>query len=263
MRTDPKVLFHTLLKKLDFDLVLDIGSCDGGQSVGFRMILPEVRIVAFEANPHNFRRMVESARIVNAKIHVEHLAVSNENGTANFHVWPGDYSKSMSRHNNIGQSSLLPSSRTVETVEVKTIRLDEYLKGEKGGARVAAWIDVEGVEYFLAEGMSGAVDKIRLLHVETAVVPTRTGQKNYAELEKLLVSYGYERVGSEIPAGDDWGDVVFLKKEDHNKYKFSVGFAVFKSSLIHLINPHRLAMWLREFSPSTYQLLRLLYTKLV
>jgi predicted O-methyltransferase YrrM len=53
-----KYLFVTLLRSLACDLILDVGSRDGQESLIFAHQCPDVRIVAFEANPENAARML-------------------------------------------------------------------------------------------------------------------------------------------------------------------------------------------------------------
>ena len=54
--TYSKRMFHFLINKIDPDLVLDIGSRDGKDSLIFRKILPKAKINAFEANPDLYKK---------------------------------------------------------------------------------------------------------------------------------------------------------------------------------------------------------------
>jgi FkbM family methyltransferase len=256
VKTDPKVLFHSLLKSLNCDLILDVGSCDGSQALGFRNTCPKAAIVAFEANPHNYRPMSESRTVQKAGIQVEPLAVSDHDGTAVFYVRPADYDRPLTPENNRGCSSLMPIGKEMERVEVPTIRLDTYLGREGTGSRVAIWMDVEGAEYLAVEGMRRAVDKIQLLHVETAATPFKPGQRSYAELERLLSELGYRRVGSGIRLGHNWGDVVFLRENLLLDQKQKVEKAIRMATLAELVKIHQLAVRLKRSFPKLYQQLR-------
>lgn len=259
MRTDSKILFHSLIKVLDCDLILDVGSCDGSDALGFRNTRPEAQIVAFEANPHNFRNLRLSPELQEAHICTENLAVTNHDGVCSFYVRPANYDRPFSPTNNIGCSSLLPSPKATEQIEVKAVRLDSYLATVKPGSRVAVWMDVEGAEHDVVDGLRGAADRISLLHIETAVVPLREGQKTFFELNELLESLGFVRVGSTIPAGETWGDVVFVNRETAMSCRNQIRAALCKAAFFALFKPHHMARWMRGHCPGLYLWLRKVY----
>lgn len=259
MRTDSKILFHSLVRSLDCDLILDVGSCDGSDALGFRNTRPAAQIVAFEANPHNFRNLRQSPDLQEARISLENLAVTSHDGVSSFYVRPADYDRPFSPSNNIGCSSLLPSPKATERIEVRTVRLDSYLATVKPGNRVAVWMDVEGAEYDVVDGLRGAADRIILLHIETAAVPLREGQKTFLELNELLESLGFVRVGSAIPVGETWGDVVYVDRRTWKANRNQIRTALWKAAFFALFKPHHLARWMRGHCPGLYLRLRKAY----
>jgi precorrin-6B methylase 2 len=50
-----KYAFHALLWLLDPDVILDVGSMDGSDSKKFKRLTQNAEVVAFEANPDNYR----------------------------------------------------------------------------------------------------------------------------------------------------------------------------------------------------------------
>jgi len=221
MRTNTRLLFRSLLRKSHADCVFDVGSCDGSDSVRFRHSLPSAVIAAFEANPLLYRKMTENSNLRANRIDVFNCAISDKNGTAPFHVIDLDYHDPVVE--NPGVSSLLVHEglKEKETVQVETRRVDEFLKSKYPNVRrVGLWIDAEGAEFQVIEGIGVARDLVVAMHVETARAPMRVGQKVYSELEPVIRSLGFIPVGTNMSSTDNWGDVVFLNE----KVKADIGF---------------------------------------
>lgn len=209
-----RVAFKTLLRLCRADCICDIGSCDGSDSLKFRKLLPKARVVAFEANPFLYKQMAANPSLAGNRIEVFPFAITNQNGTAPFHVTDVDYDGPGVREEaNVGTSSLLVHEglKVRQTVEVQTRRIDEFLLSRYPEARrVGLWVDTEGAEFGVLEGMVGIKDRVLAVHVETALTPLRLGQKVTMEVESLMRSFGFIPLGSNMSKGSIWGDVVFV-----------------------------------------------------
>lgn len=216
MKTNARLLFKFLLRQCNVDCIFDIGSCDGYESSQFRQLRPAATVVAFEANPFLYKRMVANPNLKN--ITILPLAVSDKNGTAKFFVSDIDYdhiTSSDPAKNKSGTSSLILNEnvKVREAVETPTRRIDDFLLAEYPQARnVALWIDVEGAEHQVLEGMAGIKDRVVCAHVETARVAMRPGQRTLADLETLMKSLGFVLVGDNMFGSADWGDAVFIRQ---------------------------------------------------
>ncbi|MCX5681353.1 MAG: FkbM family methyltransferase [Candidatus Omnitrophica bacterium] len=80
------ILFYLLIRELSPSFVCDIGSRDGYNSIRFRRFSPGSKVLAFEANPYNAKRMMEDPEILSCNIEVVNKAVSNKSGEAAFRV---------------------------------------------------------------------------------------------------------------------------------------------------------------------------------
>ena len=139
-------------------------------------------------------------------------AIAETNGTAGFHVIDVDYDDPK---DNTGISSLLvyEGLKVKETIKVETRRIDELVQDRHPTKqKVALWIDVEGAEYGVIEGMERIRERVQALHVETAKRPIRVGQRTVADLSKLLNAWGFRACGTNIGPASDWGDVVFVNE---------------------------------------------------
>jgi FkbM family methyltransferase len=195
MTLNTRVLFTAFLQGADADCICDIGSRDGEDSLRFRNLFPTARILAFEANKFNFEKMQASPQLSDAKIELMPCAVSNADGEATFHITvpsqndPGDIS---------GTSSLLVTQGVEirERVQVKTRRLDSILPEVYPNARnIGLWIDVEGAEFQVVQGLSGLTERVVALHVETS-----------------SREMGFEFAVTNFDEKTDWGDVVYINR---------------------------------------------------
>jgi FkbM family methyltransferase len=255
--TDTKSLFVSLIRKIGCDLVLDIGSRDGKQAILFQDILPRARVVAFEANPLNYQRMARDS-LLKGRITILPWAVSDADGKATFHIADAE-----TPENNLGISSLLvdPGLKSSQSVEVPTVRLDTILREPEYQQHhsIALWIDAESAEYFILDGMRAVADRVKIIEVETAKIPTRIGQRTYDEVVKLLASLDFTEVGSSIGEHDTWGDVVFVQKG----LLPQIRTAQLKALINKRIRINELAVFLKNRCPWLYRALRKLFVKAI
>ena len=186
-----KYAFHALLWLLEPDVALDIGSMDGSDSMRFRKLLPRADIVAFEGNPYNYRAMLENREIGRKRIRVLNSLVSDTEGERSFFV---QRPVAGAGHFNRGTSSLTRRDEeglTTEEVRLEAVRIDSFLAREYPmSSSVALWVDVEGHACSVLEGMSGAKDRVKLMHVEVETSEVWPGQK--VEADVLRVAAGMD-----------------------------------------------------------------------
>jgi len=261
MVTHTKGLFSSVLRALDADCVCDIGSRDGDQALLFRHLLPNASVLAFEANPINFRKMADRAELQANRIELFPLAVCDQNGRARFHVTDVDYSNPAE---NQGTSSLLVHEglKIKESVEVQTCRIDEFiLERFPAARRIGLWIDVEGAEYPLVQGMRRIKDRVLALHVETARTPMRVGQKTYDELCPLLASLGFQPSGTNMKRGSIWGDVVFVNQTAIQQLGGAMTRLKLKALATYWLRADAIAVGLKTRAPGLYRTLRRAYIR--
>jgi FkbM family methyltransferase len=262
MVTNTKILFCAVLKAVNVDCVCDIGSRDGDQSILFRQLCPKAAVLAFEANPINFKAMCDDQRMRDERIEILPFAVSNARGIARFHVTDVDYTDP---ETNKGTSSLLLSEDIPirDTVEVETRRIDEFIISEFSHAlAIGLWVDVEGAEYYVLDGMSGIKDRVVVVHVETAKVPLRRGQKTLAKLTVLMESLGFAFCGSNIQKTADWGDVVYVNRRIIRDLGFRFSLCKLRGHMGVWVPVDHVAEYLKSRYPAAYLFFRRLYLKI-
>jgi FkbM family methyltransferase len=260
--TNTKSLFVSILKACNADCVCDIGSRDGDQSLLFRHALPAADILAFEANPLNFKAMQGNPHLAAERIELFPCAISNRRGTAQFHVADIDYADPKA---NRGTSSLLTAAgnKVKSTVDVETHRIDEIILSRfSERRRIGLWIDVEGAEGDVLEGISGIADRIVAIHVESTNEPRWDGQKPVRDIAALMSRHGFLACGRNFGTGpEEWGDVVFVREEMARELGARFGACRAKARASYLLRVDDIAVFLKDHLPSLYSMLRRVYIR--
>jgi len=194
-----EIFFQLLVKYLKPEIICDVGTLDASHSVLLRHISKYPRIIAFEANPYNYKNIVNSGIPVKENIEVIHKAVSNKPGELVFHVQK--YTTNAGQDWMAGTSSILQRNQEVgdtEEVRIDSIRLDEFLKENEpdiNNKTVALWIDVEGAGYEVLQGISEISNRVLFIQVEVETEEIWQGQKLKKDVIDLLNKLGFTEVG--------------------------------------------------------------------
>jgi len=205
-----KYLFLNLLKMFKPGLILDVGSMDGADSMRFRRMSPQSKIIAFEANPYNFSKMQSNPRLKEMNIEVRNRLVSSTAEKGKFYISRGAVAGMNS--GNMGTSSSMKPvnvSDVAEEIEVDTTRLDEVISSESSPVdKVAMWIDVEGAGYEVLSSVVGVKQQIVLLHIEVELAEFWVGQKLKNDVVRLANELDLVLLAQS--ANDKQQDLVFL-----------------------------------------------------
>lgn len=208
---EPKV--ENVVRKIEtrFDLktintMLDIGSFTGIESVMFSDRLPDTKIHTFEPNPVSLSNVLKCTEgVENIKVH--ELAISNFNGESTFYV----------TNENIGASSLLQPSilqktgPVTETIDVKVKTIESWAQNENVKSIDLIWMDVQGSELNVLQGMGDLLKTVKAIYVESAVIPYYEGAAHRDEVINFLSSFDLELIESEYHDNFE-GDFLFLRK---------------------------------------------------
>jgi len=208
-------LFLKLLRTFEIDTVCDVGSMDGYDALRFRRVLPAADVIAFEPNPRNFDLMAADARLPRQRIRIFPFAVSDRDAEAPFYVVGARYARNRDLPRR-GISSLhrrADSSSISDVVRVRTVRLDGVLTSDSSTARIALWIDTEGMGFEAIAGASRVLARTQILHVEVETVPLiGAKQKLLPDIERLLDA-DFALLATDHPR--DWSQLnaLFVRKD--------------------------------------------------
>lgn len=216
-------LFKRLLRTLRIDLVCDVGSMDGRDALACRAAAADARIYAFEIHPDNVRDMRADRVLVERRIELVPLAITDADGRADFYVVdalrPGIWWRGMSSLHRRPDS---PSFVT-RTVNVETARLDTFLSArQETGRSLALWLDVEGKAYEALQGARGVWKDLRLVHVEVETEPCiAPGQVLYLEVRALLQSIGLRELGIDRTWSGQF-NALFIDRDSLARFRWRV-----------------------------------------
>lgn len=149
-------------------------------------IFPHLRrIHVFEPLPDALKALHALAS-ADARITVIPAAVSDRDGSAEFHVSSND-GESSSLLNFGTHSALFPEVRMRETIQVRTIRVDSALREYKLEMPDAVIIDAQGAELQVLRSFGATtLDHVRWIYSEVSTEPVYSGSGLLQDVEALL-----------------------------------------------------------------------------
>ncbi|HOZ86520.1 MAG TPA: FkbM family methyltransferase [Bacteroidia bacterium] len=189
-----------LLEKEKVKTVFDIGACEAEDSIRYSLLFPNSTVYAFEPRQDNLAIGIASVKKHGRKnIVLENIALSNENGKATFFLSegePGDLKNSDAWDFGNKSSSLLAPGEEMKkhttwlrfnkTIEVDTLRLDEYANTHKIASIDFAHIDVQGAELMVLEGAGSFLSKVKLIWMEVEAVELYKNQPLKNDVEAFM-----------------------------------------------------------------------------
>ena len=157
----PKLFWHALSAiKSEVDLFLEVGALDADVSIAAKQSYPNLKTVAFEANPRNIQVIHDRLRSIDNAPDLEPVAILDRDGDTHFYVETPRLGR------NFGTSSLLPREHSNCTrITVPGRRLDSYDFVQQASG-IVAWVDVEGAALPVLRGLGQHIGKLLLLHLE-------------------------------------------------------------------------------------------------
>ena len=213
------------LLKINNPIIIEIGAHYGEDTLRFLETFPNAKIHCFEPDDRNiniFNQMVNDDRVV-----LYQLALSNQNGKARFYksftkyesnILPDKYDfialdeyQNNLLHNS-GSSSLKSGYPNCLSEEyyVQTIRFDDWYNSNSIGSIDFMWIDVQGAEYEVIDGMGSTIQNISYIWMEYGE-DEYDGALGREQTINLLKSKGFKLVKSLSSIGPK-GDLVFKYK---------------------------------------------------
>lgn len=138
-------------------LVLDIGANTGGYSGLLSEHFDQDMIHSFEPNPNCAQGLRDKL-----KNDVHSIAIGSESGRFSFYRYKDDLH---SEHGSIRRESLF-LDKEIEEVEVKVVRLDDFIKDNQLPTPSFVKIDTEGNDLEVIKGMGELKNKIKFIQFE-------------------------------------------------------------------------------------------------
>ena len=218
-------VFKVIIDKED-PIIVEIGAHYGEDSVRFVETFKDPTIYCFEPDPRNiaiFKKHIDDARIT-----LFEYALSNEEGEAEFYQSFQDYTKDSvpekydwisqedyQKHklNNSGSSSLKKGYKhtLTDTIVVKTKRFDNWIVENDLTMVDLAWIDVQGAEAIVIEGMASEIANVNFIWIEYGEM-AYDGGLSRRETVALLESKGFKPL-KDFHNDPTTGDLLFYNTQ--------------------------------------------------
>jgi FkbM family methyltransferase len=183
---------ESVLARVDFATILDVGANAGQFSLAVLPKHPHAVIHAFEPIPEVFATL-KSRFQGNSNLHAHNLAISDSNSTADFEV--NEYSAS---------SSLLPldethkktypGARKTRMIKVNVNTLDHWAEARDLKRPLLLKLDVQGNELKVLQGASRLLPNVDYVLTEIDIGAMYKGQASFHEIDQLLYGFGLEFV---------------------------------------------------------------------
>jgi FkbM family methyltransferase len=195
-------------------VIFDVGAHGGESAKFFNQIFPQASIFSFEPIP----KMVDKIRELKLENHkIEECALSNFNGTQNFHIQDISHLSSLHKVNKSSKESLgyhTKESHVIVEVEVK--RGDSYIEQKKIPHINLLKIDVQANEVQTLEGFSGFIHKINAVLVEVSFYDFYENKSSIKLIEEQLPNFElydiFEISKNPKTLGTDWATIVYKNK---------------------------------------------------
>ncbi len=194
----------SILSRIPAPVIFDIGSCEGEDTIRYQKLFPKAEIHLFEPLPENLELIKTNLELYGINnVLVNSVAMSNNTGTASFHVSSGKPDDLFAGEDwNYGNksSSLLPPSspepmhgwiQFEESLTIPCQRLDDYCHEAKVQNIDLIHIDVQGAEGLVLDGGSSMLPHVSCIWIEVMNQPLYQSQLVSHEVDQKLQSYGF------------------------------------------------------------------------
>lgn len=189
----PSVEHLDILKKVECDLILDVGANRGQFSMLVRLFHPNIKLHAYEplaTEASKYRRFVG----INAKTHLHEVALGSTEGEYELHVSARPDSSSLLPIGDL-QIKFYPETREKKLEKVRVFRLDTLSEHWSESEQAFLKIDVQGFELEVLRGAKAALRHCRYVYVECSELALYSGQAFRADVVKFLGEQGFRQRG--------------------------------------------------------------------
>ncbi len=185
-------------------VIFDIGACEGEESIRYARCFPKARIFSFEPLPANQQlARLNFERYGVTSVELVPVALSNQSGTAEFHVSSGRPPHATPDHDwNYGNksSSLLAPSESApmfgwvhfeQTISVPTRTLDSFASERRLGRIDFIHMDVQGAEHLVLDGAQHTLPRVTAVWLEVSDRELYRGQRLRTDTERAMQASGF------------------------------------------------------------------------
>lgn len=199
---------YNWIRELGIQTVIDVGGGLGEFAKKAREILPNARILTYEAIHDSYQRICE--RFASDDRHqVYNIALSNKEEEVEFFISSNSGSSSLLEMGRLHKDAY-PYSGKITSLKVKTNLLDDTLSTDLLSKNLWLKLDVQGAELKVLEGAKKLLRETSLVFMETSFSELYHNQPLFNEVIEYMKSQGFKVVGIEN-ISQDIRDGAFLQ----------------------------------------------------
>jgi len=217
-------MFKVIIGK-DDPVILEVGAHFGEDSLRFAEAFPKATVHCFEPDP----RCVEVFKkyVNNPRIHLHEIALSNVNGELEFfqsfnesedqvpekYDWISEEDYINLKLGNSGSSSLKKGYDKVlsESIKVEAIRYEDWAVKNNIVEVDLLWIDVQGAEKDVLDGMAGSIENVRFIWIEFGELQYEDALSREETVE-YISNKGFKLIDHFSSKGEA-GDLLFMRNK--------------------------------------------------
>jgi len=207
-----KLLFGTV----EPQLILEVGACEGEDTIRYCEIFPTAKKLLFEPNPQNIELIQNTITKYSLKnVELFNCALSNRDEIASLYISSGrpdgvsperkdwDYgnkSSSLLKPSHVIKD-LLPWLKFKQKVDVSVRSLDSFSREQGLGIIDFIHIDVQGAELDFLCGASSVLSSVRCFWIEVSDFALYEGQPKPQEVEDFVKKQGFSKIFESMSGG--------------------------------------------------------------
>ena len=217
-----------IFSKYEPSVIFDIGACEGEDSIRYSLLFKTATVYSFEPLPDNYTKCLNNfLKFSNNKIKAFQLALSNNNGVADFFVSSGSPKNAEQSGWNFGNksSSLFPPEssykqnewlRFEDQIQVKTQTISSFCKENSVQKIDFIHMDVQGAELNVLQGAEKELASINAIWLEVENISMYQGQPLRKDIEKFMKESGFVKIVDTSMYGDA-GDQLYINTLYYSK----------------------------------------------
>lgn len=213
----PHTIFSLLASYLPKSpVIVEAGAFTGHDTLRLAAQFPHGTVHAFEPVPSLFQQLKKNTQ-PSSNIICYPVGLSDRTGTAHLHISekpekPGVISQANSLHQpkeRLSYSSLI----FTDTVEIPVTTLEAWGRQHTITQIDALWLDLQGHELHVLEGMGALLETVRVIHTEVSFLESYEGIPQYADVQAWMHEHNFKEVGQNFKNTTDWffGNAVFIQ----------------------------------------------------
>lgn len=189
-------------------VIIEAGAASGTDTLWFSQNFPNGRIFAFEPLGVSYDKTVQRVATCD-NVEVYNVALGRTESTEELYVSSNKVSSSLLKPT--GHIQFHPRISFENKSTVKTINLDNFLRGKRVEEVDLMWLDMQGYEHTVLSHSPETLSKTRYLYSEVSLKEMYANSVLYNEFKSWLKERGFE-VLHEFLYWEDMGNVLFYNE---------------------------------------------------